>query len=81
MPASTTSDSNETSIPNSVEFKSGESTSYIPLCKSRIDHRYERYARRWGFDNTKSKEENIDSIQRKEAALEEQMDWKYPNDE
>jgi len=81
MPASTISDSSETSIPNSVESKSSESTSYIPLYKSRIDRRYERYARLWGFDDTKTKEENINSIQRKVAALEEQINWKYPNDE
>ena len=74
IPASTISDSSETSIPNSVESKSSKSTSYVPLYKSRIDSRYERYARRWGFDDTKTKEENIDSIQRKVAALEEQMD-------
>jgi len=81
MPASTISDSSETTIPNSVESESSESTSYVPLYKSRIDCRYEKYARRWGFDDTKTKEENIDYIQRKVAALEEQIDWKYPNDE
>jgi len=63
MPASTISDSSETTISNSVEPKSSESTSYASLCKSRIDRRYERYAQRWGFDDTKTKEENIDSIQ------------------
>jgi len=45
IPASTISDSSETTIPNSVESKSNESTSYVPLYKSRIDRRYERYAR------------------------------------
>jgi len=45
MPASTISDSSETSIPNSIESESSESTSYVPLYKSHIDRRYERYAR------------------------------------
>jgi len=81
MPASTISDSSENSIPNSVGSKSSESTSYVPLYKSRVDRRYDRYARRWGFDDTKTKEENIDSITRTVDALQEQLDWKYPNDE
>ena len=81
MPASTISDSSEISIPNSVESKSSEFSTFEPLYKSRIERQYERYARRWRFDDTKTKEENIDSIKRKVAALEEQLDWKYPNDE
>jgi len=81
MPASTISDSSESSIPNSIESESGESTSYEPLYKSRINHRYDRYARRWGFDDKKTKEENIDSVTKKADALQEQLDWKYPNNE
>jgi len=73
MPASITSVSSDSS-------EGSESTSYVRLYKSRIDRRYEKFARQCGFDDTKTKEENIDSIQRKVAAHEEQMDWKYPND-
>ena len=81
MPASTISDSSETSISNGVESKNSEFSTFEPSYKSRIERQYERYARRWRFDNTKTKKENIDSIKRKVAALEEQLDWKYPNDE
>ena len=65
MPASTISDSSETSIPNSVETESSEFSAFEPLYKSCIDRQYERFARRWGFDDTKTKEENIDVMQQK----------------
>jgi len=82
MPASTISDSSETTIPDSVETESSEFSAFEPLHKSRIDRQYERFARRWGFDDTKTKEENIDIIQQKVNALEERLaEQRFPRDE
>ena len=63
VPASTISDSSETSIPKGVGTESSEFSAFEPLYKSRIECQYERYAQRWGFGDAKTKEENIDFIQ------------------
>ena len=71
----------EKAMPVSVTSESSESTTFEPLYKSCIDCNYDRIARQWGFDEKKTKEENIDIIQQKVAVLEEQIDWKFPSGE
>ena len=72
MPVSVTSESSESS----------ESTTYEPSYKSCIDSKYERLTRQWGFDNKKTKEENIDIIQQKVTALEDRLnEQRFPRDE
>jgi len=62
--------------------ESGESTTVEPLYKSRIDRKYDRIARQWGFDDKKTKEENIDIIQQKVTILEERLDeQRFPREE
>jgi len=71
----------EKAMPASITSDSSESTTFEPLYKSRIDRRYDRFARQWGFDDTKAKEENIDIIQQV-AALKERLDeQRFPRDE
>jgi len=46
-------------MPVSDISESSEPATVEPLYKSRIDRKYDRFARQWGFDDKKTKEENI----------------------
>ena len=71
----------EKAMPVSVISESSESATVEPLYKSCVDCKYDRIARQWGFDDKKTKEENIDIIQQKVAVFEEQLDWRFPREE
>jgi len=67
---------------SAISDESRESTSLLPLYKSCIDRQYEGLARQWGFDDKKTKEENIDDIQQKITAVEKRLDeQQFPRDE
>jgi len=70
----------EKAMPVSVTSESSESTTLEPLYKSRVDRTCDRIAQ-WGFDDKKTKEENIDIIQQNVAVLEERADWRFPSEE
>ena len=63
----------EKAMPVSDISESSEPSTVKPLYKSRIDRKYDRFARQWGFDDKKNKEENIDIIQQKVTVLEERL--------
>jgi len=69
-------------VPVSDISESSESTTVELLYKSRIDRQYDIIARQWGFDDKKTKEENIDIIQQKATILEERLDeQRFPREE
>ena len=72
----------EKGMPISDISESSEPTTMEPLYKSRIDRKYDRFAQQWGFDDKKTKEENIDIIQQKVTALEGRVnEQRFPRDE
>jgi len=62
--------------------ESDEPATVESLHKSHIDRKYARIARQWGFDSKKTKEEILDIMQQKIAALEERLDeQRFPREE
>ena len=72
----------EKAMPVSDISERSEPATVEPLYKSRIDRKYDRIARQWGFDDKKTKEENINIIQQKVTVLEERLnEQRFPKDE
>ena len=72
----------EKAMPASDISESNEPTTVEPLHKSHTDQKYDRIARQWGFDNKKTKEENLDIILQKVTTLEERLEeQRFPREE
>jgi len=63
----------EKAMPVSDISERSEPATMEPSYISCIDRKYNKIARQWGFDDKKTKEENINIIQQKVTVLEERL--------